>query len=93
MKNMGLRLYIFQGGVKTGSSSVFLPEFEQHRKLLGHHSRFSDIHRQSLVKKPTSKNDSSNNTFHIFTIFNTLPTSTLAYLKIEQKSIVHLEII
>ena len=53
------------------------------------HSNTSIIYRQSLVKKPTSKNTSSNNTFHIFTLFTTLPTSTLANFIIEQKSIVH----
>ena len=44
------------------------------------------IYRQRSVKKPTSKNTPSNNTFHIFTLFTTLPTSTLANFKIEQKS-------
>ena len=48
------------------------------------------IYRQSSVKKPTRKNTSSNNTLNIFTLFTTLPTSTLVNL--EQKSLVHLEI-
>ena len=52
---------------------VFLMGFE----LEGNLSDFSalntgevdDIYRQSLVKKPPSKNISSNNTSHIFTLF------------------------
>ena len=41
------------------------------------------------LKNQLAKNTSNNNTFHIFTLFTTLPTSTLANVKIEQKSIVH----
>ena len=57
-----------------------------------YYSEVKYIYRQSSVKKTTSKNTSSNNTFHIFTLFTTLLTSTLANIKIEQKSIVYLGI-
>ena len=50
------------------------------------------MYRQSSVKLPPIKNTSSNNTLRIFHPFFTLPIITLAIVKIEQKSIVHLKI-
>ena len=50
------------------------------------------IYRQSSVKIPPTKNTSSNNTLHIFHPFFTLPIITLAIVKKEQKSVVHLKI-
>ena len=48
------------------------------------------IYRQSLVKKPTSKNTLSNNTFQIFTLFTYVTHINPGLLEIEQKSIVHI---
>ena len=44
--------------------------------LIGHYCLFH-LYRQSSVKKPTSENTSSNNTFYISTLFTYLPKITL----------------
>ena len=50
------------------------------------------IYRQSSVKILPIKNTSSYNILHIFHPFFTLPTITVAIVKIKQKSTVHLKI-
>ena len=64
----------------------FIKRFHRQRSVKLIESINRKKHGQSLIRKPTSKKISSNNTFHIFTLFTMLPTATLANFEIEQKS-------
>ena len=81
--NQGMSLLPQKNRVLRGAN--FIEKFHRQRSVKLIESINRKKHGQSLVKKPTSKNISSNNTFHIFTLFTTLPTSTLANFEIEQK--------